>query len=115
MQFSAGGGPANLHLTVNRSNVPRVDELLADLGASIATVKANSRIGDVAALQVQVELLMQGRLRPDRRAGRPDARPPADWLRADQHCAGCAARPAARCAADRVLEWAIGMIQTVAE
>jgi sphinganine-1-phosphate aldolase len=58
-QFSAGGGPANLHLTVNRSNVPHVDELLADLGASIATVKANSRVGDVAALQAQVEQLMQ--------------------------------------------------------
>jgi sphinganine-1-phosphate aldolase len=58
-QFSAGGGPANLHLTVNRSNVPHVDELLADLGASIAAVKANSRAGDVAALQAQIELLMQ--------------------------------------------------------
>jgi glutamate/tyrosine decarboxylase-like PLP-dependent enzyme len=58
-QFSAGGGPANLHLTVNRSNVPRVDELLADLRASIAVVKANQRADDVFALQAEVERLMQ--------------------------------------------------------
>ena len=58
-QFSGGGGPANLHLTVNRSNVPRVDALLADLRDSIAAVKASSRVGDVAALQAEVERLMQ--------------------------------------------------------
>jgi glutamate/tyrosine decarboxylase-like PLP-dependent enzyme len=58
-QFSGGGGPSNLHLTVNRSNVPRVDQLLEDLRASVLAVKSNSRVGDPAGLQAQVEQLMR--------------------------------------------------------
>ena len=34
-QFSAGGGPANLHVSVNHSNVPHVDEFLSDLRSSL--------------------------------------------------------------------------------
>jgi glutamate/tyrosine decarboxylase-like PLP-dependent enzyme len=58
-QFSAGGAPASLHLTVNRSNVPHVEALLADLRAAVAAVKAHSSIGDVDALRAEVERLMQ--------------------------------------------------------
>ena len=58
-QFSAGGAPASLHLTVNRSNVPHVEALLADLRAGVAAVKAHSSIGDVDALRAEVERLMQ--------------------------------------------------------
>jgi glutamate/tyrosine decarboxylase-like PLP-dependent enzyme len=58
-QFSAGGGPANLHVTVNRSNVPHVEALLADLRESTAAVKASSRADDIAALRAEVERLMR--------------------------------------------------------
>lgn len=58
-QFSAGGAPANVHLTINRSNVPHVEALLSDLRDSIAVVKAQSRLGDVQALRAEVEQLMQ--------------------------------------------------------
>ncbi|KAB8141739.1 aspartate aminotransferase family protein [Chloroflexia bacterium SDU3-3] len=39
-QFHAGGGPANLHITVSRSNVPHIAALLADLREAIAAVRA---------------------------------------------------------------------------
>ena len=59
-QFSAGGGPANLHLTVNRSNVGRVEALLADLRAGVAAVQARGAdgAGEVAALRAEVQRLM---------------------------------------------------------
>lgn len=57
-QLSTPGTPASLHLTVNRSNVARVDELLAALRASVAEAKAGAGVGDVAALREEVERLM---------------------------------------------------------
>ncbi len=59
-QFSAGGGPANLHLTVNRSNVARVDALLADLGGSVAALAARGGDGpgEAGALGAEVQRLM---------------------------------------------------------
>ena len=39
-QFSAGGGPANLHVSVNRSNVPHVARFLADLRSSLTAAEA---------------------------------------------------------------------------
>jgi glutamate/tyrosine decarboxylase-like PLP-dependent enzyme len=59
-QFSAGGGPANLHLTVNRSNVARVEALLEDLRAGVAAVRARGAdgAGEVAALRGEVQRLM---------------------------------------------------------
>lgn len=58
-QFSAGGAPPSLHLTINRSNVPHIAALLDDLRASVAAVKQHSQTGDVEALRVQVQQLMQ--------------------------------------------------------
>ena len=58
-QFRAPGTPATLHLTVNRSNVAHVDALLADLAAAVAEVRASPSVGDTAALQAEVERLMQ--------------------------------------------------------
>lgn len=57
-QFNAGGGPANIHLSVNRSNVAHVDELLADLRASVAEVRAEGELGDLEGLRAEVERLM---------------------------------------------------------
>lgn len=54
-QFSAGGGPANLHFSVNRSNVGREEALLADLAASVAEVRAGLGVGDVAAIAAEVQ------------------------------------------------------------
>lgn len=54
-QFSAGGGPANLHLSVNRGNVGREEQLLADLRDSVAEVRAGPGVGDVAALAAEVQ------------------------------------------------------------
>ena len=49
-QFRAPGTPATLHLTVNCSNVARVDALLADLAAAVDEVRASPAVGDTAAL-----------------------------------------------------------------
>jgi glutamate/tyrosine decarboxylase-like PLP-dependent enzyme len=57
-QFSAPGAPASLHMSVNRSNVARVDELLEALAASVAEVRASPSVGDVGALRAEVERLM---------------------------------------------------------
>jgi hypothetical protein len=48
-----------LHFTVNRSNVPHVEALLADLRESTAAVKASSRADDIGALRAEVERLMR--------------------------------------------------------
>lgn len=57
-QFSAGGGPANLHFTVNRSNVARVDPFLSDLRDGLASLKSRPEAGDAAALRAGVERLL---------------------------------------------------------
>ncbi|MCI0519449.1 MAG: aminotransferase class V-fold PLP-dependent enzyme [Chloroflexi bacterium] len=57
-QFSAGGGPANLHVSVNRSNAPHVEQFLADLADSVQAARAGGGVGDAAALQAEVMRLM---------------------------------------------------------
>lgn len=59
-QFSAGGGPANLHLTINRSNVAHVDALLDALRASVAALASRGpgESGDVGTLGAEVARLM---------------------------------------------------------
>ncbi|MCX7783752.1 MAG: aspartate aminotransferase family protein [Meiothermus sp.] len=58
-QFSAGGGPANLHISVNRSNVTHVEEFLAALRESVAEVKDQGSMEDVEQLKHQVMQLLQ--------------------------------------------------------
>jgi glutamate/tyrosine decarboxylase-like PLP-dependent enzyme len=58
-QFRAPGTPATLHLTVNHSNVARVDALLTDLRDAVAEVRANPAVGDTDALRAEVERLMR--------------------------------------------------------
>ncbi len=60
-QFAAPGTPANLHLSVNRSNVAQVDAFLADLAASVAAARAAPRV-DVAPLVAAVQQALQGPL-----------------------------------------------------
>jgi sphinganine-1-phosphate aldolase len=50
-QFSAPGTPANLHFSVNRSNVAQVDALLADLRASVQAAQAAPRIDATPLVQ----------------------------------------------------------------
>jgi glutamate/tyrosine decarboxylase-like PLP-dependent enzyme len=52
--FSAGGGPANLHFSVNRSNVPHVDALLADLRSALDELISNPVRRDVPTLVASV-------------------------------------------------------------
>jgi glutamate/tyrosine decarboxylase-like PLP-dependent enzyme len=57
-QFSAGGGPANLHVSVSRTNVGREEELLGALREAVAEVRAGPGVGDVTALRAEVEAAM---------------------------------------------------------
>lgn len=57
-QFSAPGTPATLHITVNRSNVPHVDALLAALTEAAAELRAAQGVDDADALRGEVERLM---------------------------------------------------------
>lgn len=60
-QFSAGGAPANLHVSVHYARVEHVAEFLEALRESIAAVKARSKQDgiDVASLKAEVELLLR--------------------------------------------------------
>lgn len=60
-QFSAGGGPANLHVSVHYATITHVAEFLQALRASIETVKTRSNQdgGEIANLKAEVESLMQ--------------------------------------------------------
>lgn len=60
-QFSAGGGPANLHVSVHYANVAHVAAFLEALRASIEAVKARNSTGanEIAALKAEVLRLMQ--------------------------------------------------------
>jgi sphinganine-1-phosphate aldolase len=59
-QFSVAGCPANLHLSINRSNVAQVDALLADLRSAAEEVRANgSSLSDAGQLRTEVLQLMQ--------------------------------------------------------
>ncbi len=55
-EFSAGGGPANLHVAVSASNVGREAEFIADLSDAIAEIDANPRV-DRASLAEAVQSL----------------------------------------------------------
>ncbi|QBD74847.1 aspartate aminotransferase family protein [Ktedonosporobacter rubrisoli] len=59
-QFSAGGGPANLHVSVHYSTVGHVAEFLQALRESIATLKERGNAGaqEALALKAEVERLM---------------------------------------------------------
>jgi glutamate/tyrosine decarboxylase-like PLP-dependent enzyme len=52
--FSAGGGPANLHFSVNRSNVPHVDALLGDLRSALDELISDPVRRDVPTLVASV-------------------------------------------------------------
>jgi glutamate/tyrosine decarboxylase-like PLP-dependent enzyme len=58
-QFSAGGGPANLHVSVNRSNLSQIDAFLPALKESIAEVQGMGSVGDVEQLKQNVMHLLQ--------------------------------------------------------
>lgn len=60
-QFRAGGGPANLHVSVHYATVEHVAEFLQALRDSIEAVKAHSSQdgGEIADLKAEVERLMQ--------------------------------------------------------
>ncbi|MCL6527695.1 MAG: aspartate aminotransferase family protein [Thermaceae bacterium] len=58
-QFSAGGGPANLHLSVNRSNVPHVEDFLTALQESVAEVKRGGGLDHLEPLRQEVAQLLQ--------------------------------------------------------
>ncbi len=58
-EFSAGGGPANLHVAVSASNVGREGEFISDLRESVAEVHANPRV-DRSALAAAVESVSGG-------------------------------------------------------
>ncbi|HVU67141.1 MAG TPA: aspartate aminotransferase family protein [Ktedonobacteraceae bacterium] len=60
-QFSAGGAPANLHVSVHYANVEHVAEFLAALQDSIAAVKArpHDAANDPQLLKAEVERLLQ--------------------------------------------------------
>ncbi|MFN2276916.1 MAG: pyridoxal phosphate-dependent decarboxylase family protein [Candidatus Promineifilaceae bacterium] len=58
-QFSKAGGRPNLHLTVSHSNVPFVDEFLADLAAAVAETKRLEHL-DPQTVREQVSALLQG-------------------------------------------------------
>jgi sphinganine-1-phosphate aldolase len=57
-QFSAGGSPANLHLSINYSNVPHIEALLADLQSSIVELKRRGSVLETDTLRARVEQLM---------------------------------------------------------
>jgi sphinganine-1-phosphate aldolase len=57
-QFQTPGTPANLHFSVNRSNVAQVDALLADLRASVQAARAAPAI-DAAPLVAAVMQALQ--------------------------------------------------------
>jgi glutamate/tyrosine decarboxylase-like PLP-dependent enzyme len=59
-QFSAGGSPANLHISIHYATVGHVSEFLAALRDSIVAVKGRSQGQQEAlALKAEVERLMQ--------------------------------------------------------
>lgn len=58
-QFSAGGGPANIHLSFHRGNVPHVEEFLSDLKTSVAALKTRGSLADIQELRQEVLKLLQ--------------------------------------------------------
>jgi sphinganine-1-phosphate aldolase len=57
-QFSAPHSPANLHLSVNRSNVTHVSALLTDLRAAVDEIRAHDPVGGVELLRAEIVRLM---------------------------------------------------------
>jgi glutamate/tyrosine decarboxylase-like PLP-dependent enzyme len=58
-QFSKTGNRPNIHLTVSHTNVPFVEEFLADLETALAETKAQDQL-DPDIVQQQVEMLLAG-------------------------------------------------------
>jgi sphinganine-1-phosphate aldolase len=54
VQFSAGGGPANLHFSTNLSNVEHVDAMADDLAACVAELLANPQPFDPGAVAARI-------------------------------------------------------------
>jgi sphinganine-1-phosphate aldolase len=54
VQFSAGGGPANLHFSINLSNVPHVDAMADDLVECIAHQLANPVSFDAQGVAMKI-------------------------------------------------------------
>jgi glutamate/tyrosine decarboxylase-like PLP-dependent enzyme len=59
-QFATPGTPANLHFSVNRSNVRHVDALLADLGASVEAARQAAPIDVQPLLQTVMQAMAAG-------------------------------------------------------
>jgi sphinganine-1-phosphate aldolase len=59
-QFQAPGTPANLHLSINQSNVAHVEAFLADLKSSVAA----ARKAPVIDVQPMVAMVMQALQNP---------------------------------------------------
>jgi sphinganine-1-phosphate aldolase len=57
-QFAIGASPCNLHVSVNYSNVPLVDEFLDALRASVEQVKKSAPL-DVSGIKAMLEQLLQ--------------------------------------------------------
>ncbi len=58
-QLSTDCSPYNLHITVNQSSVPHVDQLLADLRASVEAVRAMENPVELETLRGQVQALVE--------------------------------------------------------
>ncbi len=54
-QFGCGGGPANLHVSVSKSNVPLVDRFLTDLRESVEQLETQGTSIDREALAREVD------------------------------------------------------------
>jgi len=57
-QFSTDQSPPNLHVTVTRSSIPHVEELLKDLAAGVEAVRNHPEPIDRAAVQAQVQTML---------------------------------------------------------
>jgi len=53
--FSAGGGPANLHFSINASNVPHVDAMAGDLRDCLRELTASPVIRDIPSYVTRVQ------------------------------------------------------------
>lgn len=58
-QFSKTGNRPNIHLTVSHTNVPFIDEFLADLETAVSETKAQEQL-DPEIVQQQVDMMLAG-------------------------------------------------------
>ena len=57
-QFSTEKSPHNVHITLNYSNVPVVDDFLADLAECAAQVRASKNAIDIDTVRAQVKMML---------------------------------------------------------